>query len=101
MASLAFERMRLQSHARIRRLLADEQVRFGRVSTRVRRKLTCQFYAHSPFLLCAVNPSGPCECCPHYLPGRSEDLAFEEFTAGERGDTGSFALRTRSREGAQ
>ena len=28
----------------------------------------CRFNAHSSYLRCAVNPSGPCETCPHYQP---------------------------------
>ena len=28
--------------------------------------LSCRFNAHSPYIRCAVNPSGPCENCPHY-----------------------------------
>jgi hypothetical protein len=28
----------------------------------------CNFNAHSPYIRCAVNPSGPCEDCPHYEP---------------------------------
>ncbi len=26
----------------------------------------CRFNAHSPYLRCAINPSGPCENCPDY-----------------------------------
>jgi hypothetical protein len=26
----------------------------------------CRFNAHSPYVRCAVNPSGPCEDCIHY-----------------------------------
>ncbi len=28
--------------------------------------LTCRFNARSPYLRCAVNPSGPCKECPYY-----------------------------------
>jgi hypothetical protein len=28
--------------------------------------ITCQYNARSAHLRCAVNPSGPCETCPHY-----------------------------------
>jgi hypothetical protein len=28
--------------------------------------ITCQFNAHSGYIRCAVNPSGPCEGCRHY-----------------------------------
>ncbi len=27
---------------------------------------SCQFNAHSPFIRCAVNPSGPCQNCTDY-----------------------------------
>ena len=27
---------------------------------------TCINNAHSPYLRCAINPSGPCDECPHY-----------------------------------
>jgi hypothetical protein len=27
---------------------------------------TCQYNAHSPYMRCAVNPSGPCKNCSHY-----------------------------------
>ncbi|NEP19646.1 MAG: hypothetical protein F6J97_22610 [Leptolyngbya sp. SIO4C1] len=28
--------------------------------------ITCQLNARSPYLRCAVNPTGPCESCRHY-----------------------------------
>ncbi len=28
----------------------------------------CRYNARSPYLRCAVNPSGPCQGCPHYQP---------------------------------
>ncbi|MGA7933992.1 MAG: DUF6464 family protein [Kovacikia sp.] len=28
--------------------------------------ITCRFNARSPYLRCAVNPSGPCKECPYY-----------------------------------
>lgn len=28
--------------------------------------ITCEFNAQSSYIRCAVNPSGPCENCPHY-----------------------------------
>jgi len=34
--------------------------------TRILGDTTCQFNAHSPYLCCAVNPSGSCEDCYHY-----------------------------------
>lgn len=30
--------------------------------------ISCRFNAHSPYLRCAVNPSGPCENCSYYDP---------------------------------
>jgi hypothetical protein len=27
---------------------------------------SCRFNAHSPYIRCAINPSGPCEDCSHY-----------------------------------
>jgi len=29
-------------------------------------ELSCRFNARSPYLRCAINPSGPCENCLHY-----------------------------------
>ncbi len=29
---------------------------------------TCQYNARSQILRCAVNPTGPCDRCPHYQP---------------------------------
>lgn len=28
--------------------------------------ITCRFNARSPYMRCAVNPSGPCQGCYHY-----------------------------------
>jgi hypothetical protein len=28
--------------------------------------ITCQFNAQSPYIRCAINPSGPCQDCYHY-----------------------------------
>jgi Family of unknown function (DUF6464) len=28
--------------------------------------ITCKYNAHSAYLRCAVNPSGPCQGCPKY-----------------------------------
>ncbi|WP_347269363.1 MULTISPECIES: DUF6464 family protein [Cyanophyceae] len=28
--------------------------------------ITCQFNAHSPYIRCAINPSGPCQDCYYY-----------------------------------
>jgi hypothetical protein len=65
---IAFERMRLKSHAQIRRLIELHQQQIRRLSNTIDKKSTCQYNAHSAFLLCAVNPTGPCEQCRHYEP---------------------------------
>lgn len=36
--------------------------------TRILGDTTCKFNARSPYLRCAVNPSGSCEDCYHYEP---------------------------------
>lgn len=28
--------------------------------------ISCQFNARSPYIRCAINPSGPCDSCRHY-----------------------------------
>ncbi|MEM1368034.1 MAG: DUF6464 family protein [Cyanobacteria bacterium P01_H01_bin.15] len=38
--------------------------------------LSCQFNARSPWLRCAVNPSGPCENCRHYQARGSQLARF-------------------------
>ncbi|MBE9116358.1 hypothetical protein IQ249_10655 [Lusitaniella coriacea LEGE 07157] len=68
MKSTAFQRMRLQSHAYIKRQIAEYEQRLNLVSKRTNRQATCRFNAHSAFLLCAVNPSGPCSLCQDYAP---------------------------------
>jgi hypothetical protein len=40
--------------------------------------ITCQFNARSPYLRCAVNPSGPCEACRHYQSKEYSD-PFSQF----------------------
>ncbi|MDX2271969.1 MAG: DUF6464 family protein [Cyanobacteriota bacterium] len=30
--------------------------------------VNCRYHAHSPYLLCTVNPAGPCQSCPHFQP---------------------------------
>jgi len=30
--------------------------------------ITCRYNARSAYIRCAINPSGPCENCPHYEP---------------------------------
>lgn len=41
---------------------------------------SCEYNALSPYIRCAVNPSGPCEDCNHYKPKSSSDQQkdFEE-----------------------
>ncbi|MBP0019639.1 MAG: hypothetical protein J7647_19065 [Cyanobacteria bacterium SBLK] len=68
MTSPAFERMRLQSHAAIKRQIEYRERRSLRSSLNRYRRKTCQYSAHSPFLLCAVNPLGVCKNCIHYQP---------------------------------
>lgn len=68
MSNLAFNRMRLKSHAQIRRWIESHQQQLRQISNTVDRKSTCRYNAHSAFLRCAVNPTGPCELCQHYEP---------------------------------
>lgn len=78
MTSQAFERMRLQSHAYIKRQIELSRQRLNLVSKRVSRQKTCKYNANSAFLLCAVNPSGPCSDCSMYEP-KGEDNPFESI----------------------
>ncbi|NJL00022.1 MAG: hypothetical protein HC838_16735 [Spirulinaceae cyanobacterium RM2_2_10] len=73
MATCVFERLRLQSHARIKRRLVFAQQRQNLIAGRRDRQRTCRYNAHSAFLRCAVNPSGPCETCGDYAPGDRHD----------------------------
>nr|WP_206753485.1 DUF6464 family protein [Microcoleus sp. FACHB-831] len=66
MTNLAMERMRLQSHAQIKRLINYHEQRYRLLSKTIDKQATCKYNASSAFLLCAVNPSGPCEECSHY-----------------------------------
>ena len=68
MKNLGMERMRLQSHSHIKRLIAYHQQKLNLLAKTTNRKATCIYNAHSPFLLCAVNPTGNCEQCHHYQP---------------------------------
>jgi hypothetical protein len=68
MTSLAFNRMRLKSHAQIKRWIDFHQQRMTQLSKTVDKQQACRFNAHSAFLRCAVNPTGVCELCPHYEP---------------------------------
>ncbi|MGK7925497.1 MAG: DUF6464 family protein [Spirulina sp.] len=71
MTSPAFQRMRLQSHAAIKRQIEYRERRSRRISLERYRQRTCKYSANSPFLLCAVNPLGVCETCIHYQPEES------------------------------
>lgn len=54
----------LYRQQRINHLFSTEQAlegSFGLVGDQ-----SCRFNAHSPYLRCAVNPSGPCQDCSHY-----------------------------------
>lgn len=68
MISCIEQRMRLLYHEKIRRRLAYERQRLAQRTGHVHRRYTCQYSANSAFLLCAVNPCGPCETCRHYTP---------------------------------
>ncbi|MBP0002090.1 MAG: hypothetical protein J7641_24370 [Cyanobacteria bacterium SID2] len=60
------QRMRLLSHAKIRRQIEHYRQRVAQRTGD--RRYSCQYYANSAYLLCAVNPSGPCSTCRHYKP---------------------------------
>ncbi len=75
MPACGFERLRLQSHARIKRQIAYHQQRQSLIAGRRDRRRTCRYNARSAFLLCAVNPSGPCVSCSHYAPLEDEAAA--------------------------
>lgn len=68
MNNLGMERMRLQSHRQIKRFIEHHQQRYNLLSKTVNKRATCKFNANSAFLLCAVNPTGPCSSCNHYQP---------------------------------
>lgn len=40
--------------------------------------ITCRFNARSAYIRCAVNPSGPCESCPHYEPKEERPRPLED-----------------------
>ncbi len=79
MSSIGMNRMRLQSHQQIKRFLEYHEQRHRILSKKIDKRITCKYNAHSAFLLCAVNPSGPCSECDHYdpksaeVPGRSSE----------------------------
>lgn len=68
-----YQRMRLQTYTRIKRQKEAYEQRMRLISGKPDKRSTCRFNAHSSFLLCAVNPSGPCETCTEYEPKREED----------------------------
>ena len=68
MKNLGMERMRLQSHKQIKRFLEYHEQRHRLLSKTIDKQGTCRFNAHSAFLRCAVNPSGPCSECNDYEP---------------------------------
>jgi Family of unknown function (DUF6464) len=68
MTSSIDRKLRMLSHARIKRQIHNNNQRLLLFSHRVDRQQTCQYNANSAFLLCAVNPSGPCSICTHYQP---------------------------------
>jgi hypothetical protein len=68
MTNIAFNRMRLKSHAQIKRWIEFHQQRLRQVSNSIDKKGTCRYNAHSAYLLCAVNPTGSCELCQYYEP---------------------------------
>jgi hypothetical protein len=68
MTDIGMQRMRLQSHAQIRRLIADYRQRLRLISNSPPDRSDCRYRANSAFLLCAVNPNGPCAGCRHYEP---------------------------------
>lgn len=35
--------------------------------------INCRYNARSPYIRCAVNPSGPCQDCSHYEPKNAHD----------------------------
>ncbi|MEQ9669691.1 DUF6464 family protein [Coleofasciculus sp. G2-EDA-02] len=73
MTTIGFKRMRLNSHAQIKRLIDFHEQRMRQLSKTVDKKYTCRYYAKSAFLLCAVNPLGSCERCRDYEP----DVTFD------------------------
>lgn len=35
--------------------------------------INCRYNARSPYIRCAINPSGPCQDCTHYEPKNAQD----------------------------
>ncbi|HIK30730.1 MAG TPA: hypothetical protein IGS17_13475 [Oscillatoriales cyanobacterium M59_W2019_021] len=61
-------KLRMLSYARIKRQINYNNQYLLLFSRRIDRQKTCKYNADSAFLLCAVNPSGPCSQCSHYEP---------------------------------
>ncbi|MEB3282671.1 MAG: DUF6464 family protein [Lyngbya sp.] len=66
--NIGMNRMRLQSYHQIKRFLEYHEQRQRILSKKIDKQKTCKYNAGSAFLLCAVNPSGPCSECNHYHP---------------------------------
>ncbi|MGF1492386.1 MAG: DUF6464 family protein [Microcoleaceae cyanobacterium] len=66
MRNIGMQRMRLQSHRKIKRLLEYHEQQYLLHSGRIDRQATCRYNAHSAFLRCAVNPTGDCLTCDDY-----------------------------------
>lgn len=66
--NIGMDRMRLQSHKQIKRILEDYEQRHRILSKKIDKQKTCKYNADSAFLRCAVNPSGPCSECNQYEP---------------------------------
>ncbi|MDY6785984.1 MAG: DUF6464 family protein [Cyanobacteriota bacterium] len=41
--------------------------------------LSCHYNARSPYIRCAVNPSGPCEGCSSYQPREHSETRIEKW----------------------
>lgn len=41
---------------------------YDAIPLRILGDRTCEYNARSPYLRCAINPTGPCQGCPHYSP---------------------------------
>jgi Family of unknown function (DUF6464) len=68
MTAVIDRKLRQLSYARIQRQMNRYRQYVLLFSGRVDRQRTCKYNASSAFLLCAVNPSGPCSTCSHYEP---------------------------------
>ena len=55
-----------QQHDRLRRPSSRNSDRYLRATKYFIGDTTCRNNAHSPYIRCAINPSGPCEGCSHY-----------------------------------